>query len=116
VNVFVRRTNVDPTERIRKDVAVHVYQRRRAVLLRLVGVLSGAGHVLMGYPLRGLCYLVLTGSLLASVVLWRGIAHGPIAVRSGLSLLRVGATAAFFVAVYAVCLRDLVARQRGEGG
>src|SRR5262249_5951967 len=29
VNVFVRRTGIDPTERIRKEVAVHAYQRRR---------------------------------------------------------------------------------------
>ena len=116
VNVFVRRTNVDPAERIRKEIAVHLYQRRRTTLLRLVGVISGAGHVLLGYPLRGIAWLVLTGSLCASVLLWRGVAHDPIAIRSGISLLRVSITAAWFVAIYALCLRDLLARQRAEGG
>jgi len=116
VNVFVRRANVDPAERVRKEIAVRAYHRRRAILFRLMGVVSGAGHVLMGHPLRGLLYLVLTGSLLASVILFRGVAHAPIAVRSGVSLLRVGTTAAVLVAVYALCLRDLLARQRAEGG
>jgi hypothetical protein len=116
VNVFVRRANVDPVERVRKELAVQFYHRRRTVLLRLMGVISGAGHVLMGHPLRGLLYLVLTGSLLASVIFFHGIAHAPIAVRSGVSLLRVGTTAAVLVAVYALCLRDLLARQRAEDG
>jgi hypothetical protein len=115
VNVFVRRTNVDPAERMRKEIAVQFYHRRRAILLRLMGVVSGAGHVLMGHPLRGLVYLALTGSLLASVIFFHGVARAPIAVRSGVSLLRVGTTAAVLVAVYALCLRDLLARQRAEG-
>src|SRR5205823_6119811 len=50
VNVFVRRTGVDPTERIRKEVAVHLYQRRRTILVRASNVISGAGHVLLGHP------------------------------------------------------------------
>jgi hypothetical protein len=116
VNVFIRRTGVDAAERIRKEYAVQSYHRRRHILARVLAVLSGAGHVLMGYPLRGLVYLIITGSLVASVVLWRGLAHDPIAVRSGTSLFRVGLTVACFVAIYAFCLRDLIARQRAEEG
>ena len=50
------------------------------------------------------------------MILWRGLLHDPIAVRSGLSWLRIGLTAAVVVAVYAICLRDLFARQRAEEG
>jgi len=115
VNVFIRRTGVDPAERIRKEYAVAAYHQRRTTAARLLGVLSGAGHVMLGYPIRGLVFLLLTGSLLVSVFLWRGLLHDPIAVRSSVSLFRIGVTAACLVAIYAVCLRDLLARQRAEG-
>lgn len=116
VNVFIRRTGVDPAERIRKEYAVQAYHRRRHAMARALAVISGAGHVLMGYPLRGMVYLLITGSLIASVVLWRGLLHDPIAVRAGLSFLRVGITVALFVGLYSLCLRDLLARQRAEEG
>jgi tetratricopeptide (TPR) repeat protein len=115
VNVFVRRSNVDPTERIRKEVAVHLYQQRRTFILRGLGVLSGAGHVLLGYPIRGLVFMALTGCLGASCILWRGVAHDPVAVRAVISPLRVGLTLAVFILVYGLCLRDLIAKQRQEG-
>jgi hypothetical protein len=115
VNVFIRRTGVDAAERLRKEYAVQAYHRRRATAARVLGVVSGAGHVMLGYPVRGIVFLMLTGSLVASVVLWRGLAHDPVAVRQGISILRIGVTVACFIAVYAVCLRDLIARQRAEG-
>jgi tetratricopeptide (TPR) repeat protein len=116
VNVFIRRTGVDAAVRVRKEFAVQAYQRRRHLLSRLLALLSGAGHVLLGYPVRGIVFLAITGSLLASVALWNGLAHHPIAVRSGISFVRVGVSAALFIAVYAFCLRDLLARQRAEDG
>jgi len=115
VNVFVRRTGVDPSERIRKEVAVHAYQRRRTLVARGFNLLSGAGHVLIGYPVSGVFFLLLTAVLAASVLFWHGLARDPVAVRSQVSLLRVGATGACFLLVWAICLRDLVAKQRGEG-
>ena len=115
VNVFVRRTGVDPTERIRKEVAVHAYQRRRTLMARGFNLLSGAGHVLIGYPVSGVFYLLLTVALASSVFFWHGVARDPVAVRSQVSLLRVGATVAGFLLVWAVCLRNLVAKQRSEG-
>jgi tetratricopeptide (TPR) repeat protein len=116
VNVFIRRSGVDPAERVRKEYAVEAYYRRRQLAARILAVVSGAGHVLLGYSVRGLLFLLVTASLLASVVLWRGVAHDPLALRSGISFLRLGFAAAFLLAVYAVCLRDLLARQRSEGG
>ena len=116
VNVFIRRTGVDAAERIRKEYAVQTYHRRRHAVARALAILSGAGHVIMGYPIRGMIYLLATGALLASVVLWRGFFHDPIAVRSGVGMLRMGVTVALFIAVYALCLRDLLARQRAEEG
>ena len=116
VNVFIRRTGVDAAERIRKEYAVQAYHRRRHAIARVLAVLSGAGHVLMGYPLRGLFYLLVTGSLVASVVLWRGVLHDPVAIRSGVSFFRIGVTLACLVALYAFCLRDLINRQHAEEG
>jgi tetratricopeptide (TPR) repeat protein len=116
VNVFVRRTNVDSAERTRKEIGVALYKVRRSIVLRGLGLLSGAGHVVMGHPLRGLLFLVLTGTLLASVLLWRGLAPAPVAVHSTVSFLRVGVTAVFFIAVHVLCFRDLLALQREEGG
>lgn len=116
VNVFIRRTGVDAAERIRKEHAVQAYQRRRTLLVRALAVVSGAGHVLLGYPLRGIAFLLLTGCLAASLFLWRGLTHDPVAVRATLSLFRVGLTIACFVGIYALCLRDLLARQRAETG
>jgi tetratricopeptide (TPR) repeat protein len=116
VNVFIRRVGVDPAERERKELAVEAYHRRRKVMARLFAVLSGAGHVMMGYPIRGLAFLILTASLLASLVFWRGVAHDPLAVGSGISLARVALTSLVLVAVYAACVRDLLARQSAEEG
>ena len=116
VNVFIRRTGVDAAERIRKEYAVQAYHRRRHAVARALAVLSGAGHVMMGYPLRGLFFLLVTASLAASVLLWRGLLHDPIPVRSGISFFRIGVTVAGLIAIYALCLRDLVNRQRAEEG
>jgi tetratricopeptide (TPR) repeat protein len=116
VNVFIRRTGVDAAERIRKEYAVQAYHRRRNLTARLLAILSGAGHVLMGYPLRGIVYLLLTASLVASIFLWHGVAHDPVAVRANFSLFRVGLTVAAFIAVWAIALRDLGNRQRAEEG
>ena len=116
VNVFIRRTGVDPSERVRKEFAVEAYHRRRRLLERVFAVLSGAGQVMMGYPIRGFVFMAATASLLASMVFWRGIAHDPLAVNSGISFARVGLTSAVLIGVYAICLRDLLARQRAEEG
>lgn len=116
VNVFVVRDGLDPAERIRKELAVQFYRRRRTTTVRLLNVISGAGHVWLGHPLRGLLYLALMSTLAASVLFFGGVARSPLAVRSGISLLRVGATAACLLAVWALCLRDLSARQRAEAG
>jgi hypothetical protein len=116
VNVFIRRAGVDPAERVRKEFAVESYHRRRQLAARALAVLSGAGHVLLGYSVRGLFFLLLTASLLASVVLWRGVTHDPLALRTGISVLRLGLAATVLMGVYAVCLRDLLGRQRAEEG
>jgi len=116
VNVFIRRSGVDAAERVRKEFAVQAWHRRRRLAARLLALVSGAGHVMLGYPLRGALFLLVSGSLLASIVLWSGLTHHPIAVGSGVSWVRVGATAAAVIAVYAFCLRDLVLRQRAEEG
>jgi tetratricopeptide (TPR) repeat protein len=114
VNVFVRRTGVDPAERARKQVTVDRYQRRRTILVRLSNVLSGAGHILLGYPVRGLLFLLVTGCLAMSVVLFHGLAHAPNPVRSGLSMFRVGVTIAAFLLTYGICFRDIASRERAE--
>ena len=71
---------------------------------------------MMGYTVRGLAFLLVTASLLASVVLWRGVAREPLAIHGGVSFLRVALTVLLLAGVYAFCLRDLLARQRAEEG
>ena len=115
VNVFVRKGNVDATERIKKELAVTRYQARRKVWSRALGVVSGASHVLLGYPVQGAIFLMLTGLLVASLVMSSGLAHEPFAIRPGVSILRVALTILGFVVVYALCLRNLSAHQRAEG-
>jgi len=115
VNVFVRRSGVDPTERIRKEVAVHAYQRRRTLLARAFNLLAGAGHVLLGYSMSGVVFLLLTFVLASSALLWHGLVRDPMAVRTNVSLLRVAGTVASLVLIWAIGLRDLVAKQRAEG-
>jgi len=116
VNVFIRRSGVDAQERARKEFAIAAYHRRRQLMARALAVLSGAGHVMMGYTVRGIAFLLMTASLLASVVLWRGVAREPLAIHGGVSFLRVALTALLLLGVYALCLRDLLARQRAEEG
>jgi hypothetical protein len=116
VNVFIRRTGVDPQERQRKEYAVEAYHRRRRLAARALAILSGAGHVLMGHSVRGLAFLLLTGSLFAAIFLGRGAAHDPLALRHGVPGVLVAAVIALLVGVYAVCLRDLLARQRTDEG
>jgi tetratricopeptide (TPR) repeat protein len=116
VNVFIRRNGVDAQERMRKESLVEAYHRRRHLMVRTLAVLSGAGHLMMGQAVRGMFYLLVTASLLSSVVLWRGVTHDPLAVGSGVSFARVALTALLFIGVYAICLRDVLARQRAEEG
>ena len=116
MNVFIRRNGVDAQERMRKESLVEAYHRRRHLMVRALAVLSGAGHLMMGQAIRGMFYLLVTASLLASIVLWRGITHDPLAVGSGVTVARLALTAVLFVGGYAICLRDLLARQRAEEG
>jgi tetratricopeptide (TPR) repeat protein len=116
VNVFIRRNGVDAQERMRKESLVEAYHRRRHLMVRALALLSGAGHLMLGHPIRGMFYLLVTASLLSSIVLWRGVTHDPLAVGSGVSFARVALTVVLFVGIYAICLRDLLARQRAEEG
>jgi hypothetical protein len=115
VNVFVRRGNVDTTERVRKERAVFVYQRKRGWLLRCMAVVAGASHVLLGYPILGFLFLLLTGFIAAALLLWPGVIRDPYAVRDVFSPLRLAEVAAVCVLLYGVYLRELWARLRIEG-
>jgi hypothetical protein len=116
VNVFIRRAGVDPTERERKELAVEAYHRRRKLVARIFAVFSGAGHVLMGHPFRGLAFLLVSASLVTSIVFWRGVAHDPLAVGSGISVARVVLTVLALAGIYLIGVRDLLARQSVEEG
>ena len=94
---------------------MHAYQRRRTLLARAFNLLAGAGHVLLGYSMSGVVFLLLTFVLASSALLWHGIVRDPMAVRTNVSLLRVAGSVASLVLIWAIGLRDLVARQRAEG-
>jgi len=114
VNVFIRRSSVEPNERTRKEVAVARHRKRRMLLVRASSVVSGAAHVLMGRPLLGMLFLIPTGLLVASVLLGGGLIRAPFALHAGVSSLRAASTSALFLLVYGLCVRDLLARQRAE--
>ena len=52
----------DAPLRVRKEFAVEAYHRRRRLLARIFAVLSGAGQVMMGYPVRGFIFMAATAS------------------------------------------------------
>src|SRR5262249_40920450 len=99
----------------KKEDAVQRYQGRRRLLSRVMGVVAGAAHVLLGYPVQGAIFLALTGLLGASLLLWPGVAHDPFAVRADVSPFRISLTVAGFLIVYSLCQRDIGARRRAEG-
>lgn len=113
VSVFVRRTGVDAAERIRKEIQVRRHRRRRGLAVRGSGLLvSGAGHVIAGYPVRGILFLLGTGLLLAQVVFWNGFVKSPFAVRAGASTFKLGALGTAMVLLYALSFWDLLVRER----
>jgi len=79
---------------------VETYHRRRHLVARGLAVLAGAGHLVRGETIRGLFYLVMAASLFASIVLWRGVAHEPLAVQSGIPVGRVLGTIVVLAGLY----------------
>lgn len=115
VNVFIRRVNVDASERLKKEAAVERFKVRQSALVTVLSALAGASHVMLGYSIRGFVFLLLTAWLVAGLLLWRGVVHDPLPLGRGISALRIALTAVGLGIVYLLCLRDLAAWRRSEG-
>lgn len=109
ISVFVRRTGVDPPDRIRKEIAVRQFRRRQRILVRLVGlVIGGGGHVLAGRLVAGTLFLVLFSGLVAQAVFWQGFLPAPVALDMAFSPVRAGVVAVALLTVSVVSVRHLV--------
>lgn len=108
ITVFVRKTGVDPADRIRKEVEVRAYQRRRAIVSRITAVLvGGGGHVFTGHIIVGGLLLLVFSMLAAQVVFWHGVLQPPVPVFPTLTTLHVGLFAAAFLLILAGSLWHL---------
>ncbi|MHA7629712.1 tetratricopeptide repeat protein [Corallococcus sp. M7] len=113
VNVYARKSQVPKEFRSRKQGEVDRHQAwTKRVTYALGGLVSGAGHVGTGLPVRGALYAFLFSFAVAALVLHRGLVRTPYGdVPLYLKLVPAG-TVLFFV--YLLTLRGLRRHQRGE--
>lgn len=112
LNVFTRRGQVPPQMRARKEAQVAAYQKwgDRAALA-LGAVVSGAGHVFSGLPLRGTLYIFLFLLGVGAAVFHQGVLRAPYGeVSTALKLILAGL---LLLPVYTLTLRGLYRRQNG---
>lgn len=109
-NVFAaKNVTVPPALVVQKQVEVARYQVRREKAAYALGILcSGAGHLFVGRPLRGLVYAFLFLFFAASFVFRFGILRAPVPLSPLLKLLPLGA---LFLVAYALSLRGLYKSQ-----
>lgn len=108
VSVFVRRTGVDPPDRLRKELAVKAYrQRLRWMIGAVAAVVAGAGHVLRGRPWGGLLFLLPAGWLAARLISGGGPILPPVASVAAAGWWGFGVGLALLAGVYLLAWRHL---------
>jgi tetratricopeptide (TPR) repeat protein len=112
VNVFSRKGQVPPQMRARKEAQVFSYQAwMERLALALSAVVSGAGHVFSGLPVRGALYAFLFLFGVGAVVFHGGVLRAPYGeVPTWLKLTFAGL---LLLPVYTLTLRGLYKRQNG---
>ncbi len=112
VNVFSRKGQVPPQMRARKEAQVFSHQAwMERLALGLSAVVSGAGHVFSGLPLRGALYTFLFLFGVGAVVFHDGVMRAPYGeVPTYLKLTFAGL---LLLPVYTLTLRGLYKRQNG---
>lgn len=115
ISVFVRRTGVDPPNRIRKEMSVRRFRRREVAVRRLAGVLiGGGGHVLSGRLVAGSLFLGVFSILVSQAIFWEGFLPSPVALPGVFSPVRAGAFVLAILVLYVVSVRHLVRSESRE--
>ncbi len=113
VNVFSRRGLVPQQLRARKQLQVDRHQAWTGRLTYALGaVLSGAGHVASGVPVRGALYTFGFLFALAAVLLHEGLVRGPYGEAP--LYLKLVPSALLLLGIYVLSLRGLRRLRRGE--
>lgn len=115
ISVFVRRSGVDPPDRIRKEISVRKFRHRQRLLVRLVAVLvGGGGHVLSGRLVAGTLFLMVFSALVAQAIFQEGFLPAPVALPTAVSPVRLGALAVALLSLCVLSVRHLVRHEDGE--
>lgn len=115
ITVFVRRTGVDPPDRIRKEIEVRRYRRRNRITVRVLGVLlAGAGHVFSGRLVWGAVFLTVFSLFGTLSFLSGALLRPPMAVDASVSPLFLGVLGLLLVATWGVSLHHLVKHEEGD--
>ncbi|AEI68211.1 hypothetical protein [Myxococcus fulvus] len=113
VNVFSRRGLVPQQLKARKQLQVDQHQAWSGRLVYALGaVLSGAGHVASGVPVRGALYAFGFLFALAAVLLHQGLVRGPYGEAP--LYLKLAPAALLLLGVHLLSLRGLRRLRRGE--
>ncbi|GMU11205.1 MULTISPECIES: tetratricopeptide repeat protein [Corallococcus] len=113
VHVYARKSQVPKELRSRKQGEVERHQAwTKRVTYALGGLVSGAGHVGTGLPVRGALYAFVFSFAVAALVLHRGLVRTPYGDAPLYLKLVPAGTVLFFV--YLLTLRGLRRLQRGE--
>ncbi len=113
VNVFARRGLVPQHLRTRKQLQVDRHQAWTGRLTYALGaVLSGAGHVASGVPVRGALYAFGFLFALAAVLLHQGLVRGPYGEAP--LYLKLAPAVLLLLSVHVLSLRGLRRLRQGE--
>ncbi|MBE4753447.1 hypothetical protein G4177_35390 [Corallococcus sp. ZKHCc1 1396] len=113
VHVYARKSQVPKEVRSRKQLEVDRHQAwTKRVTYVLGGLVSGAGHIRRGLPVRGAVYAFLFSFSLAALVLHRGLVRTPYG--DAPLYLKLVPAALVLLFVYLLTLRGLHRHQRGE--
>jgi hypothetical protein len=113
VNVFARKGLVPQQLRARKQGQVERHQAWAGRLAYAVGaLLSGAGHVASGLPVRGALYAFCFLFALGAVLLHRGLVRAPYGEAP--LYLKLGPAVLLLLCVHLLSLRGLRRLRRGE--
>ncbi len=113
VNLFVRKGAMDPVQRARKEASVQRFRRQRALVISCAALITGAGHLLAGYPLRGLVFMLTAALLVAHALASSGVVAWPLIPR--LSGAGYDGSVLLLAIVFGLSILDLFLIERKNG-
>jgi hypothetical protein len=113
VNVFVRKGVVEARDRVRKETQVRRYAGARRFIARVAAAAAGgAGHLVLGHPVKGALLLATFLFAVFLVVFRDGVAPPPQPAPLA-TLGRLAVAIPLAIAVHALAVRDVFRRTRG---